>query len=347
MHREAMEQREREQPMSTLTRLKEYIFDWPKEGQRVPTKFVLASDHEANDAAQRAQIEALERKSRDCDDHFKLCTNDFQRLSEEKFELQAQLAQAKADDQGHKAVELFDEIQRMKRSHALTQDGYTALRANYDTLSRQYQEQKQRVTALEVELGELKLRLNCPLAAPSCLLCGQVKPFVISHMEAAAIGICADCRDAQTALTASQQRVEELETTRQRLLDIILQAKEALGVHASVELVKACYDKQTALTAAQQRVEELEESCTELRRDREMFWQQCDERDKLLDKQQTALTTCRADTYEEIAKHFRESAADVTESITLSAWHLIASALTEQSKKIRQKAKETNEPPKT
>ena len=49
------------------------------------------------------------------------------------------------------------------------------------------------------ELGDLRLRLNCPMVAPSCLVCGQQKELVIRHLEASAIGVCGDCRNAAQA----------------------------------------------------------------------------------------------------------------------------------------------------
>ncbi len=49
------------------------------------------------------------------------------------------------------------------------------------------------------ELGELRLRLNCPMIAPSCLVCGQQRELVIKHLEAAAIGVCEVCRTAAQA----------------------------------------------------------------------------------------------------------------------------------------------------
>lgn len=61
-------------------------------------------------------------------------------------------------------------------------------------------EQHQAVLAAkDEELAKLRekhdqfFRYQCPLAQPSCLMCGQVKEFAIKHLELGAIGICRDC----------------------------------------------------------------------------------------------------------------------------------------------------------
>jgi len=48
--------------------------------------------------------------------------------------------------------------------------------------------------AERTELGDLRLRLNCPMLQPSCLLCGQQRELVVRHLEAQAIGVCELCR---------------------------------------------------------------------------------------------------------------------------------------------------------
>ena len=70
----------------------------------------------------------------------------------------------------------------------------------YAVLRAKLEEQTERAEKAELVLADLRLRLNCPMEAPSCLVCGQQAPFVIQHLEAA-IGVCEECRSASNTLT--------------------------------------------------------------------------------------------------------------------------------------------------
>jgi len=110
------------------------------------------------------------------------------------------------------------------------------------TIAQQAQE-IERLRKLEIDLGDLRLRLNCPPVAPSCLVCGHVEPLVITHLEATAIGVCEECRSAAQQLAAM---------TRER--DEIRQAKNAM----TIELYRKLDEKDEQLSTAQARIKELE-----------------------------------------------------------------------------------------
>lgn len=61
-------------------------------------------------------------------------------------------------------------------------------------------------------LGEWKIRLMCPMVAPSCLLCGQQRELVVKHIEVP-VGVCEKCR-------SSQQREARLRDALQALCDV-------------------------------------------------------------------------------------------------------------------------------
>lgn len=109
----------------------------------------------------------------------------------------------------------------LKHVTAAIQDQQTpgGVKATYEQLLELCNQQRQALTQQaqeverlklkEAELGELKLRLNCPMLAPSCLVCGQVKPFAIRHIEAHAIGVCGECRSASQQLAAMTAERDE------------------------------------------------------------------------------------------------------------------------------------------
>ncbi len=88
---------------------------------------------------------------------------------------------------------------------------YDALAATLETVTQE------RDTLLKEH--EKFLAYQCPKAAPSCLMCGQVKPFTTKHMVLGSIGICGDCTNLQAALAVAQGRVTELEN-KNKLCDI-------------------------------------------------------------------------------------------------------------------------------
>lgn len=108
---------------------------------------------------------------------------------------------------------LFEHAQRLAKAEtALKSAGYTLkegaeawkppLGPSVSPLLKKLDQQAKELERVKGEFGDLKLRLNCPMRAPSCLVCGQVKPFVIAHLEASSIGVCEECRSASQLLAA-------------------------------------------------------------------------------------------------------------------------------------------------
>lgn len=117
-------------------------------------------------------------------------------------------------------TQLTIQAQRLAKAEtALKHAGYTLkegaeawkppLGPSVSPLLKKLDQQAKELERVKGELGDLKLRLNCPMRAPSCLVCGQVKPFVIAHLEASSIGVCEECRSASQQLAAMTTRFNE------------------------------------------------------------------------------------------------------------------------------------------
>ena len=125
----------------------------------------------------------------------------------------------------------------------------------YAVLRAKLEEQTERAEKAELVLADLRLRLNCPVEAPSCLVCGQQKPFVIQRIDAAAIGVCKECRSASNTLTDIRAQLDAMTQERNDLKGQYAHELAEVNRQQRLDLASECDRLRQQLAATQQNLE--------------------------------------------------------------------------------------------